>query len=214
MTSLSLQFSIRVSIMVLCSASGLAQKAPPLADASFEPLRGPAAVPFLPEYAIWGIAIATAAILLFVLWVIRGSKRSAKAHSGKINPLNIALESISELEGKLGDLQAGDYSSAVSEIVRRYIEQACEIPAQEQTTEEFLQSIQNNPYFTEEIREPLAHFLGLCDMAKFAQQSVDLEQRKTLLKEAGQLVEKLYRFVVKRSKEADTSPPPLKAKLA
>ena len=205
---------LQLSLLVVSTANLPGQSAPPLADVPFQPLRGPAAIPLLPEYITWAIALAVVALVIFFIWVIRGSKRKAGAEAEKINPLNIALDSIRELEGRLGDLEAREYSSAVSEIVRRYIEQACAIPAQEQTTEEFLQSIQNNPYFTEEIREPLAHFLGLCDMAKFAQRSVDLEQRKTLLKEASQLVEKLYRFVVKRSKEADTLPPPLKPKLA
>ena len=198
-----------------CLSSRLfAQSTPALQDASFQPLRDPFPVPLLPDY-VWWILIAGGTLLtIFIFLVIINSRKNTQLDSEKINPLNLALEALKKLEGNLSDLDAGQFSTTVSEIVRRYIEQACSIPAQEQTTEEFLQSIQSNPYFTEEIREPLAYFLGLCDMAKFAQQSVDLEQRKTLLTEAGQLVEKLYRFVVKRSKDTAFNPPSLTSRPA
>ncbi|MEM7673652.1 MAG: DUF4381 family protein, partial [Verrucomicrobiota bacterium] len=152
-----------------------AQSTPPLKDTAFEPLRAPFPVPMIPEY-IWWIGLITLAVLtLLIIWMVRAARGSSEEISQKINPLNIALEAIKSLEGRIGELEAREFSSEVSEIVRRYIEQACEIPAQEQTTEEFLQSIQSHPFFTQEIKEHLERFLGLCDMAKFAQQSVDSE---------------------------------------
>ena len=181
---------------------------PALQDISFAPLRDPFPVPFLPAYVWWIICVLACVIAVSVVWIVRSSRESRISESSKINPLNIALDAIRALDGRLEELEAREFSSEVSEIVRRYIEQACEIPAQEQTTEEFLGSIQRNRYFNDEIKGSLETFLGLCDMAKFAQQSVDVTQRKELLKEARQLVEKLYRFVVRRSNTENSVPVP------
>ena len=184
----------------LWSVSGaLGQTTPGLQDIQFAPARGPYSVPFLPIEIWWGIALGTALGLAFIVWITRSHRRSALETQTRINPLNIALEAFRELKTRSGELDARAFSSEVSDIVRRYIEQACEIPAQEQTTEEFLVSIQSHPSFTEAVNEPLERFLGLCDMAKFAQQSMNFEERTKLLDEAESLVEKLFRFVVKKA---------------
>ncbi|MGB0371704.1 MAG: DUF4381 family protein [Opitutales bacterium] len=194
----------------LCAVSALsAQTTQGIKDIPFSPLRDPFPVPLLPAYVWWSIGIILFLVVAGGIYFYRSGRRSSEDPAAKINPLNIALEAIKSLENRTDQLEAREFSSEVSEIVRRYIEQACEIPAQEQTTEEFLHSIQKHPFFTKDIKEHLERFLGLCDMAKFAQQSVDKEQRQSLLKEAGLLVEKLYRFVVKRSRMDTSKPPPL-----
>ena len=139
----SLRFKSLVALACVSSQTAFGQNASSLNDIPFEPLRGPAAVPLFPEYVWWIISACAIALILFFIWAIRHSNHSSDSVSAKLNPLNVALDSIRSLEKSSGDLEAREFSSAVSEIVRRYIEQACNIPAQEQTTEEFLQSIQN-----------------------------------------------------------------------
>lgn len=202
-------------LAILSGSSGLilsahkvcAQASTPVVDLNsiqFDPLRGPSPVPLLPPEAWLAVIIGGTLIVAFMVWMVRSTRQSSSSTLAKTNPLNDALNALKRLENDSRNLNVREFSSAVSDIVRRYIEQACQIPAQEQTTEEFLQSIQKHPSFTKEIREALAGFLGMCDMAKFAQQSFDTQQRHDLMKEARKLVENLYRHVVKTRKSAES----------
>lgn len=71
-----------------------------------------------------------------------------------------------------------EYFSALSDILRRYIEDRFDLRAPEQTTEEFLNILRQDPQFTYEQREMLRGFLNECDMIKFAKQESSLAAAK------------------------------------
>lgn len=68
-----------------------------------------------------------------------------------------------------------EYFSALSDILRRYIEDRFDLRAPEQTTEEFLNILRQDPKFTYEQREMLRGFLNECDLIKFAKQETSLQ---------------------------------------
>ena len=67
-----------------------------------------------------------------------------------------------------------EYFSALCDILRHYIEDRFNLRAPEQTTEEFLTLLRQDPRFTYEQREMLRGFLNECDMIKFAKQETSL----------------------------------------
>ena len=176
----------------------------------FAPLRPHTSIPLFPEWAIYAFAAGAILLLVLVFWLMRGGKTKPLA-ARKINPLNEALEALRALEPKATEMETRIYSSAVSDILRGYIEHACSLPAQEQTTEEFLHAIQEHPLFDEATRDGLEEFLELCDLAKFAQQSVEVGEKQRLLKQARELIETLYRSITrnKQNENRPASPPPL-----
>jgi hypothetical protein len=60
------------------------------------------------------------------------------------------------------------YHRLLSDVLRRYLELRFHLPALEQTTAEFLQTMRNSPELTAAQQELLREFLERCDLVKFA----------------------------------------------
>jgi len=93
-----------------------------------------------------------------------------------------------------------EFSSAISDTVREYIEAGFKITATHQTTEEFLHDIlaaEKSPLSAH--RTLLAEFLRQCDLAKFAGMSLTHANMETLYQSARS-------FVVGTSPAAGTEP--------
>ncbi len=87
-----------------------------------------------------------------------------------VNPLERALEAFGQLQSKelpdKGEFQ--EYYVELTNILRHYIEGGYEIRAPEQTTEEFLHSLQNHSTFPDSTRDQLSRFMSSADRVKFA----------------------------------------------
>ncbi len=133
---------------------------------------------------IIGVLVA----LVFTLLILRELKRRKK----KIVPVlvktpsrpshEIALEALKRTEEEKlwqqGFLKK--YHSAVSEIIRSYIEHRYSIHALEYTTDETLEHFRGN-LINEEAKEKLKHMLQLADMVKFAKvQPVAYENEQSM----------------------------------
>jgi hypothetical protein len=78
-----------------------------------------------------------------------------------------------------------EFSSAISDTVRRYIEAGFKVTATHRTTEEFLHGIldtENSPLSSH--RPLLAEFLRQCDLAKFAGMSLSADNMESLYQSA------------------------------
>lgn len=135
--------------------------------AKFHGLRGEVAEPAAWSSLAIGAALAGAAVLAALAWVLL--RRRSKVASPPA-PHEWALGELDRLAG--GDLVArGDvhgYFVRLSDIVRGYVERRFGIDAPDRTTREFLDEARRSPLLGEERRAVLAGFLREADLVKFA----------------------------------------------
>jgi hypothetical protein len=97
----------------------------------------------------------------------------------------IALLRLEELRALMHPASVREFSSAISDTVRRYIEAGFKVTATHRTTEEFLHDIldtENSPLSPH--RSLLAEFLRQCDLAKFAGMSLSAANMESLYQSA------------------------------
>ena len=142
-------------------------------------IHGPIAIATARRRSPWwyagGAAIVVGAIAASVLHS-RRPKPSAPAHERALRALEEAATSF-----------AGDprqFSFAVSEIVRRYVEEAFRVRASHRTTEELLVDLMLDRSPVALHRTALGEFLRYCDLAKFAGWSLSPADRSAMLASA------------------------------
>jgi hypothetical protein len=166
----------------------LASSAPPstppasAADAAedIRDIRGPKAV--FPLSTLLELLAATAVLAAggYALWRWRQQRR-ARA----LTYFEIALRRLEALRGLMQPGRVREFSSAISDIVRQYIEAGFQVTATHRTTEEFLHDIletENSPLSPH--RSLLAEFLRQCDLAKFAGVSLSTATMESLYQSA------------------------------
>jgi hypothetical protein len=147
------------------------------------------------SFPIWlAVALAAAALLLaiagFSVW--RARRRAPRA----LLPFEIALKRLDEIRSLMRPSSVEEFSVAISDIVRRYIEDEFKITATHLTTEEFLHGLlESSNAALSAHRNLLAHFLEQCDVAKFAGVSLSSRIMETLHQSA-------RTFVIETSKNA------------
>ena len=146
-----------------------------------------------------------AALLLY-----RFLKRRKQGAPGPAVPqrsaLEIAMERLSLLRNAKESVEAEPFTVEVSDVVRDYLESALEIPAREQTSEEFLLALQQRKDLPSILDDNMPAFLEQCDRVKFARQTLAGHQRDNLLQTAETVVESTDRHL-KRPLNADEPVP-------
>jgi len=137
-------------------------------------------------WKILAIGIGVTGILLALgLMVYRFLKnRKLQNLPQPVSPYERALENLRQTEPLMKPEHDKTFSSAVSDVLRHYLEEQLNVPAPGRTTEEFLNEVVGNPVIDERLRSLLAQFLQLCDLVKFAGQSVDERQMRNLYETA------------------------------
>lgn len=162
---------------------------PPAADpASAEDIRdirGPKA--YLPPWLIPAIAGAVLLIALATYAAWRWVRRRRPART--LQPFEIALQRLEELRPLMHPASVREFSIAISDVVRRYIEEAFSVIATQRTTEEFLHDLlaSAHPSLAPH-RQLLAEFLNRCDLAKFAGMSFSQQDLESLHQSARSFV--------------------------
>ncbi len=134
----------------------------------------------------WGLVLE----LLAGGTVLTASGYAAWRHrrNRPIRPLEyfeIALKRLEELRALMRPASVREFSSAISDTVRGYIEAGFKITATHQTTEEFLHDILKTDNTPLALHRPLlAEFLRQCDLAKFAGMSLTAENMESLYQSA------------------------------
>jgi hypothetical protein len=171
------------------AASTPGSTAPPAADpASAEDIRdirGPKA--YLPPWLIPAIAGAVLLIALATYAAWRWVRRRRPART--LQPFEIALQRLEELRPLMHPASVREFSIAISDVVRRYIEEAFSVIATQRTTEEFLHDLlaSAHPSLAPH-RQLLAEFLNRCDLAKFAGMSFSQQDLESLHQSARSFV--------------------------
>jgi hypothetical protein len=136
-------------------------------------IEGPVSLPRTRKgWIVAGAAALAAGALAGALWVWR---RRARRGEGRAEPRVPAHElAYRELAALVAEElpQKGEvkrFYQRLSGILRRYIENRFALRAPEQTTEEFLVSLREDPRLAGEHKRMLNDFLGHCDLVKFAE---------------------------------------------
>lgn len=148
-------------------------------------IRGPVPIPYPWMWAVWTAAALAAAGAAF--WAFRRWRRPAPIPPRL--PHEIALEQLEAARALMDPARAREFSIAVSDAVRLYIEARFDTRAAHRTTEEFLHTLLANtasplrPYSA-----ALEDFLRHCDLAKFARWTLSATEMGAMHQSATQLV--------------------------
>ena len=113
-----------------------------------------------------------------VAWKLRRRQKRKLAYE-------IALDRLENARPLMRENNAEPFSLAVSEIVRRFIEEVLPVRAAHRTTDEFLRDLTSLSYLPlAQHRDSLADFLRHCDLAKFARWSLTVSQMEAMLESA------------------------------
>ena len=171
------------------TAPGLSKAAPATTPSvmteDIRDIRGPKPVPSSWLWPLWLAGGAALAALLYARWLWNRRRALAAA----LLPYEIALARLEEARALMQPKNAREFSIAVSEIVRQYIEQRFRVWAARRTTEEFLHDLlEPSDALLTSHRSLLAEFLRHCDLAKFARWILSSEEMDTMLESACRFV--------------------------
>jgi hypothetical protein len=143
-----------------------------------------------PAVVSWPL-LAFAAALLLSWAYLHWRKRHIRAHTAPplVPPYEVALKGLRSLDSLLKEESCREFVIAVSHIVRVCIQDTFGLRARNLSTEEFLRDAARSGLLSAEQQELLAGFLRQCDLVKFAQRHVLLDQMNGLLQSAYQFVE-------------------------
>ncbi len=121
------------------------------------------------EVAGWALLALLAAGLVFLLWKLAG-RLHRQVKLMRMSPRERALKELAILLAKdlVSRHRVKEFYLQLTMIVRRYIERAHKVRAPEQTTEEFLAAVMDDPQFSPEVVTRLEEFLQAADLVKFA----------------------------------------------
>lgn len=113
-----------------------------------------------------GLALAAVSAVLIVRWRRRNAARAERP----IPAHEWALQELARLEegSRRDDVDVHELYFALSSIVRQYIERRFAIMAAEQTTQEFLAGMKDQPVLSADHKALLRGFLQAADLVKFA----------------------------------------------
>lgn len=130
----------------------------------------------------WLVPALIAAVLLlavgaYLTWRWLERRRRPRA----LLPFELALQQLEAIRALMQPAQAREFSIAVSDIVRRYIERRFDVTATHRTTEEFLRDLLDgsNAALVRH-RALLSEFLHQCDLVKFAGMSLTVQSMESL----------------------------------
>jgi hypothetical protein len=149
-------------------------------------IRGPIPIPYW--WIVPAVVVAALAVIGLGFLAYRVVRRRIRARAK--TAAEIAIERIERARALVGTGRAAEFSGALSDAVRDYIEARFGLRAAHKTTEEFLHDLlasEASPIAGH--REALEEFLSGCDLAKFARFALSPEQMTAMVAAARRFVE-------------------------
>ena len=145
-------------------------------------IRGPVAVPSSWFWAACLAGLLLAAGLAWGGWLLWQRRRKPEVPP---DPLALALGALQEARALLRPETAREFSIAVSQAVRAYVEAVFRVAASQKTTEEFLHDLTSradSPLAPH--RDQLNEFLRHCDLAKFGRWALSAAEMEAMWQSA------------------------------
>jgi hypothetical protein len=145
-------------------------------DEDIRDIRGPRNV--LPGWivAALGAGVGVLALSIYLYWRRRRNQRMRI-----LLPYEVALQRLEDIRALMQPSRAREFSTAVSDVVRNYIEQRFEVAITRRTTEEFLRNLIEFPVPSLARHQSLlSDFLQQCDLVKFAAMSLADQSMESL----------------------------------
>jgi len=159
------------------TAAAIAPTATSAGQEDIRDIRPPIHIPYGWLWAVYVASGLALAGLTFAAW--RWHQRHGQSHQKLLYELT--LEELEAVRALMEPLKGYQFSIAVSEIVRNYIEQRFRARAAHRTTEEFLHDLLTESHTALTVHQPLlAEFLEHCDLAKFARWQLSVAQMEAM----------------------------------
>jgi hypothetical protein len=144
-----------------------------------EPARG---------WLLWA-GLGLGAVLLGVTALVVGRRRAVKPAA--LPPHEWALRELARLAERrpASGEEVEAFHTALSAVLRRYLEGRFQFPAERQTTAEFVEAVRKSSELTAEGQAALGEMLARCDLAKFARVWPSAEECQALVTQARTFVE-------------------------
>jgi hypothetical protein len=156
----------------LSAASALAETAEDIRD-----IRGPKFI--FPPWVLPAVVAGAVLLALGGYGIWRWLRRRRRPRV--LLPFEVALQRLEEMRALMQPEHAREFSIAVSDVVRRYIEERFAVTATHRTTEEFLHDLLESSHAPlARHRALLSEFLQACDLVKFAGMSLTLQNMESL----------------------------------
>jgi hypothetical protein len=148
-------------------------------------IRGPKGI-----FPLWQVAALLAGGALLAIGGYAAWRWSRRRGSPRAQQLfEIALQRLEEIRALMQPSSVREFSIAISDIVRRYIEDEFKVTATHLTTEEFLHDLlESSNASLAAHRNLLAQFLHQCDVAKFAGVGLSMQIMESLHQSARSFV--------------------------
>jgi hypothetical protein len=143
-------------------------------------IRGPKYV--VPGWVLPAViaGVVMLAVAIYCLWRWRRGRRARV-----LLPYEIALQRLEQIRDLMQPPSAREFSTAVSDIVRSYIERRFEVAVTRRTTEEFLRDLLETANASLARHQSLlGEFLHQCDFVKFAGISLTTQNMEALRQSA------------------------------
>ena len=165
-------------------------------DEDIRDIRGPRSI-----FPLWQVLAWIAVAVLAALGGYLGWRRTRRPQAPRrLEFFEIALQRLEGIRPLMQPATVREFSIAISDVVRQYIEVQMKITATHRTTEEFLRDLLDSANASLAAhRNLLAEFLQACDMAKFAGVGLSMRIMESLHSSA-------RGFVIETSKPVATPP--------
>src|SRR5450755_4177478 len=151
-----------------------------MAEEDIRDIRGPRSL--TPSWLLPAVVVGAALLATAVYGVWRW-RRSRKARV--LTAFEMALKRLEDIRSLMQPASAREFSTAVSDIVRSYIEQTFDVIATRRTTEEFLRDLlESSNASLAKHQGLLGEFLQQCDFVKFAALALTLQNMESLRQSA------------------------------
>jgi Domain of unknown function (DUF4381) len=159
------------------AASAVASAVSPDDAEDIRDIRGPKFL--LPSWFWYAVAAGVILLGLIIYGIVRW--RRSRRRERVLTHFELALKRLEEIRALMQPQKAREFSIAVSDIVREYIEQRFNATATHRTTEEFLHDLLDSSNTTlAKHRDLLSEFLHQCDLVKFAGMSLTTRSMESL----------------------------------
>jgi len=142
---------------------------------------------------VWGpFILVVAGVLVMSLFLVTWRYYRQNSNPAEMSPGAWALAELNRIDEQIrspGKGQLERYPTALSEVIRVYLEKRFQLRAPRQTTPEFFHAIKDSTLLPPSHRELLKDFLERCDLGKFAQIQFTEDECQTLAHAARKFVE-------------------------